>query len=53
MNNKNDLVELVNEYCEQVIRFINGHNLKVKDNKIVMLFSDGEVDESTIEQQIC
>jgi hypothetical protein len=47
---KQELMDLVEQDCRQVIKFLQANNLKVK-NKVEMLFSDGEVDESTIEQQ--
>ena len=49
---RRDLVELVEIDKQHIIQYLQYHNLKVKDNKVTMLFSDGEVDESTIDQQI-
>jgi hypothetical protein len=51
MNNNNDLKELVNEDKQHIINFLKHHNIKVKNNEVSLLFSDGEVDEATIDQQ--
>jgi hypothetical protein len=45
---KQELIDLVKQDCEQVIKFLSAYNLKVKHNKVEMLFSDGEVDESNL-----
>ena len=48
---KQELQELVQHDCKQAINFLESHSLKVKDNKVEILFSDGEVDESKLDQQ--
>lgn len=45
-----DLIELVEEDINHTIQFLKSHNLKVKGNKVTMLFSDGEVDETKLDQ---
>jgi hypothetical protein len=47
---KQELQELVQHDCKQAINFLESHNLKLK-GEISLLFSDGEVDGSTINQQ--
>ena len=46
---KQQLEELVQFDLKQVGKFLNASNIKVK-NKITMLFSDGDVDESKLDQ---
>jgi len=48
--NNNDLVELVKEDKQHIINFLQAHNFKVKNNQVTLLFSDGEVDESKLDQ---
>lgn len=49
--NNNDLKELVVQDKNHIINFLLAHNLKVKNNQVTLLFSDGEVDGSTIDKQ--
>jgi len=46
---KLDLMELVESDKHQIVQFLLAHNIRVK-NKISMLFSDGDIDESKLDQ---
>ncbi len=48
---RRDLIYLVDQDKIHIEKFLQYHNLKVKDNKVTILFSDGEVDKTTIHQQ--
>ncbi len=45
-----ELRELVESDKKSVIKFLEAHGLKVANNQIELLFSDGEVDESKLDQ---
>ena len=48
---KLELMEVVNQQKTFIINFLKNLNLKVKNNEVSLLFSDGEVDEATINKQ--
>lgn len=47
-----DLRELVESDKQQIINLLDEHGLEVANNKVVMLFSDGEVDERKLDQHL-
>jgi hypothetical protein len=48
---KKELMEVVDQDKQHIINYLLTFNLKVKNNEVSLLFSDGEVDESTMDQQ--
>jgi len=48
--NNNDLKELIAQDQIHIINFLLAHNLKVKNNQVTLLFSDGDVDETKLDQ---
>lgn len=48
---KLDLMEVVNQQKAFIINHLNQLNLKIKNNQVSLLFSDGDVNEATINKQ--
>ena len=47
---KLELMELVESDKHHIIQFLLAHNIKVKNNQVTLLFNDGDVDETKLDQ---